>query len=69
MDRTKGRPIPTENINEFDALGFGIILSLISVILLGLAVNHFAAFLLACSISFYILFIQFGKEELSQYCY
>ncbi len=54
MDRTKGRPIPTGKVNGFDALGFGIILSLISVILLGLAVNYFAAFLLACSISFYI---------------
>ena len=37
-----------------DALGFGIILSLVSVITLGLSVNYFAAFLLALSISFYI---------------
>ena len=54
MDRTKQRPIPMGKINGFDALGFGVILSIISVILLGLAVNYFAAFLLACSISFYI---------------
>ena len=54
MDRTKGRPIPKGKVNGFDALGFGIILSLVAVILLGLAVNYFAAFLLACSISFYI---------------
>ena len=54
MDRTKGRPIPKGKVNGFDALGFGVILSLVAVILLGLAVNYFAAFLLACSISFYI---------------
>ena len=54
MDRTKGRPIPKGRVNGFDALGFGVILSLVAVILLGLAVNYFAAFLLACSISFYI---------------
>ena len=54
MDRTKGRPIPKGKVNGFDALGFGIILSLVAVVLLGLAVNYFAAFLLACSISFYI---------------
>ena len=54
MDRTKQRPIPMGRIDGFDALGFGIILSVISVILLGLAVNYFAAVLLACSISFYI---------------
>ena len=54
MDRTKQRPIPMGKIDGFDALGFGVILSIISVVLLGLAVNYFAAFLLACSISFYI---------------
>ena len=54
MDRTKNRPIPSKKIMAGDALGFGIILSLVSVIILGLSVNYFAAFLLALSISFYI---------------
>ena len=54
MERTKNRPIPSRKIMAGDALGFGIILSLISVIILGLSVNYFAASLLAISISFYI---------------
>ena len=54
MERTKNRPIPSKKIMAGDALGFGIILSLVSVIILGLSVNYFAAFLLALSISFYI---------------
>jgi protoheme IX farnesyltransferase len=54
MERTKNRPIPSKKITAGDALGFGIILSLVSVIILGLSVNYFAAFLLALSISFYI---------------
>ena len=54
MERTKNRPIPSRKIMAGDALGFGIILSLISVIILGLSVNYFAASLLALSISFYI---------------
>ena len=54
MERTKNRPIPSKKIMAGDALGFGILLSLVSVIILGLSVNYFAAFLLALSISFYI---------------
>ena len=54
MGRTRGRPIPAGKITPGDALGFGIILSLVSVVLLGLAVNYFAAFLLGISIAFYI---------------
>ncbi|MAI28886.1 MAG: protoheme IX farnesyltransferase [Pelagibacteraceae bacterium TMED124] len=54
MERTKNRPIPSKKIMAGDALGFGIILSLVSVVILGLSVNYFAAFLLALSISFYI---------------
>ncbi len=54
MERTKNRPIPSKKIMAGDALGFGIILSLVSVIILGLSVNYFAASLLALSICFYI---------------
>ena len=51
MERTKNRPIPSKKIMAGDALGFGIILSLVSVIVLGLSVNYFAAFLLALSMN------------------
>ena len=54
MERTKKRPIPTGKIEAENALGFGIMLSLISVLILGLSLNYLAAFLLAFSIFFYI---------------
>ena len=54
MERTKKRPIPTGKVKPLDALGFGVVLSVISTIVLGLAVNYKAAFLLAFSIFFYI---------------
>ena len=55
MERTKKRAIPQGKIEAENALGFGIILSLISVMILGLSVNYLAAFLLAFSIFFYII--------------
>jgi len=54
MERTKKRAVPLGRIESLDALGFGIILSLIATILLGLSVNYVAALLLAFSIFFYV---------------
>ena len=54
MERTKKRPIPIGKVEPLDALGFGVVLSVISIVVLGLAVNYKAAFLLAFSIFFYI---------------
>ena len=54
MERTKGRPIPAGEIKPEEALGLGIILGIISVVLLGLASNLLASFLLASSILFYV---------------
>jgi len=53
MDRTKNRPIPQGKILPSDALSFGIIVSVLSVIILGLSVNWLAASLLAFTIFFY----------------
>jgi|TARA_Y100000994_G_C15690567_1_gene441396 protoheme IX farnesyltransferase len=55
MARTKSRPIPSGRIEPEVALGFGISLSLGSVMLMGLAVNWVAAGLLAFTIFFYII--------------
>jgi protoheme IX farnesyltransferase len=55
MKRTGARPIPAGRIDPDDALGYGIILSVASVIVMGLAANWFAALLLAFSILFYVL--------------
>jgi protoheme IX farnesyltransferase len=53
MRRTRGRPVPAGRVQGADALALGIVLSLFSVMLLGLALNWFAAGLLAFTIFFY----------------
>ena len=54
MTRTAERPIPTGRVAPDDALVFGIMLSLASVMLMGLATNWVAAGLLALAILFYV---------------
>jgi protoheme IX farnesyltransferase len=54
MERTKLRPIPAGKVAPDDALAFGILLSVFSIALMGLAVNWAAASLLALTIGFYV---------------
>ena len=54
MERTKLRPIPDGRVAPGDALSFGIVLAVGAVAIMGLAVNIFAAALLALAILFYI---------------
>lgn len=56
MERTKDRPIPAGKIDPAEALAFGMITAAMSVIILGLSVNWFSAFLLAFTIIFYAVF-------------
>ncbi len=53
MTRTKSRPIPAGKILGREALAFGLILSLLSVMTLGLFANWLAGALLAFTIFFY----------------
>jgi protoheme IX farnesyltransferase len=53
MRRTRARPVPSGRIQRSDALGLGVILSLFSVAIMGLATNFLAAGLLAFTIFFY----------------
>jgi len=53
MRRTRGRPVPSGKIRGDDAAALGVVLSLFSVMLLGMAVNWLAAGLLAFTILFY----------------
>ncbi len=53
MRRTRSRPIPAGKVEPGEALGLGIALSGISVIMLGLAANWFSAAFLAFTIFFY----------------
>jgi protoheme IX farnesyltransferase len=55
MKRTAGRPIPAGRMDRQTALHFGVGLSFFSVILMDLATNWVAAFILAVSILFYVL--------------
>ena len=54
MRRTAKRPIPAGRIEAGSALGFGVVLAVASVMLMGLATNWFAAGVLAVSILFYV---------------
>ena len=54
MDRTRGRPLPRGKIAPQEALAFGIILSLLSVMLMGIALNWTAAALLGLANAFYV---------------
>lgn len=53
MKRTINRAVPAGRIRPGDALGFGLVLSILSVAVLGLIVNWLAAGLLAFTIFFY----------------
>ncbi|MZR29233.1 protoheme IX farnesyltransferase [Sneathiella sp. DP05] len=54
MERTKERPIPAGRVSASEALAFGTVLSVASVVLMGLAINYVAAALLALTIGFYV---------------
>jgi len=53
MSRTAQRPIPAGKITKQEALGFGLTLSLMSVMVMGILVNWFSALFLAFTIVFY----------------
>ena len=54
MERTKNRPLPKQAMPPEEALNFGVGLSFVSVIIMGLFVNLVAASLLAVAILFYV---------------
>ncbi len=54
MTRTQSRPIPQGRITKDEALGFGCVLSVGSVLVMGLGVNWVAAAILALTIGFYV---------------
>jgi protoheme IX farnesyltransferase len=53
MRRTRGRPVPAGRVQGADALTLGVVLSLFSVMVMGMATNWLAAGLLAFTILFY----------------
>ncbi len=55
MQRTASRPIPTGRVTAEEAFTFGMVLSIGSVLTLGVLVNWVAGALLALTIAFYLL--------------
>ncbi len=67
MDRTVNRPIPAGRMPADQALAFGVILSMGSVAVMGLAVNWVAAAMLALTIGFYVfVYTMFLKRRTPQ---
>jgi protoheme IX farnesyltransferase len=54
MPRTCKRPIPQGRVDPAEALAFGVVLAIGSVVLMGVALNWLAAGLLAAAILFYV---------------
>lgn len=53
MRRTRGRPVAAGRVRKNDAMAFGVILSIFSVMLLGMTTNWLAGGLLALTIVYY----------------
>jgi protoheme IX farnesyltransferase len=56
MARTAARPIPRGRVTPDEALAFGSVLSVVSVMTLGVLVNWVAGALLALTIAYYVFF-------------
>ena len=67
MRRTRGRPVPAGRVQGSDAAGLGVVLSLFSVMLMGMALNWLAAGLLAFTILFYaVVYTMWLKRSTAQ---
>jgi heme o synthase len=65
MKRTQRRPVPSGRVTGGEALGLGLALSGISVVMLGLATNLLAAALLAFTIFFYAVVYSMWLKRLT----
>lgn len=67
MKRTKNRPIPLGKILPSDALGFALVLSVLSITVLALATNYMAAAVLAFASFFYaVIYTMLLKRSTAQ---
>ena len=67
MRRTRGRPVPSGKVQGADAVALGVVLSLFSVMLMGMALNWVAAGLLAFTIFFYaVVYTMWLKRSTAQ---
>jgi protoheme IX farnesyltransferase len=67
MTRTRVRPVPSGRVAAPEALGLGVVVSVLSVVMLALASNVLAAAMLAFTIFFYAVIYTMGlKRRTSQ---
>ncbi len=67
MKRTQGRPVPAGKVTANNAMIFGLWMSVISVLMLGLTANYLAAGLLAFTIFFYaVIYTMWLKRSTPQ---
>lgn len=65
MKRTRGRPIPMGRVDADEALAFGVILSIFSVMVMGMALNWMAAGILAFANFFYVVIYTMWLKRLT----
>jgi protoheme IX farnesyltransferase len=65
MKRTSTRPIPSGRISPEGALAFGVVLALLSIMVMAMASNWTAAFILALSIGFYVFIYTMWLKRLT----
>lgn len=65
MKRTRRRPVPTGRVPRSEAYTFAGVMSLASVLLMGMATNYVAAGLLAFSIAFYCVIYTMWLKRLT----
>ncbi len=63
MRRTRLRPIPAGRVAPGPALGFGLVMATIAVVIMGAAANYLAAGLLAFTIFFYMVIYTMGLKR------
>ena len=67
MRRTRARPVPAGKIEGVEALSLGVVLSLFSVMLMGMTTNWLAAGMLAFTIFFYaVVYTMWLKRSTAQ---
>jgi len=67
MKRTRTRPVPAGRVSRGSAAGYGMVLSVLSVMVMGIGVNWAAAALLAFSIFFYaVIYTMWLKRSTPQ---
>lgn len=65
MKRTQNRPLPMNKMHPDEALSFGIVLSVLSVMMMGIATNWVAAGLLAFANFFYVFIYTMWLKRLT----